>query len=185
MRRLDTTLEGPVLIEPEVHGDERGFFAETFRRNVFEELGVPDEWVQDNHSRSRLGVLRGMHFQRGMAKLVRCARGSIVDVLVDVRDGSPAFGRWEAFELDDRNARQLYAPEGFAHGFCVTSELADVTYKCSTYYDPALEGGFRHDDPDVGIEWPALELAVSERDRDAPLLAELRDRGGLPLSYRA
>jgi dTDP-4-dehydrorhamnose 3,5-epimerase len=180
MRRLDTRLEGPVLIEPVVHGDERGFFCETYRKSVFEELGVVGEWVQDNHSRSRLGVLRGMHFQMGMAKLVRCARGSMVDVLVDVREGSPAFGEWEAYELDDARGLELYAPEGFAHGFCVTSELADVTYKCSTYYDPALEGGFRFDDPAVGIEWPDLELAVSERDRSAPLLSEL---GELPVSY--
>jgi dTDP-4-dehydrorhamnose 3,5-epimerase len=182
MRRLETRLHGPVLIEPSVHGDERGFFQETFRKNVFEELGVAEEWVQDNHSRSRKGVLRGMHFQRGMAKLVRCARGSMVDVLADVREGSPSFGEWESYELDDANGRQLYAPEGFAHGFCVTSDLADVIYKCSTYYDPALEGGFRFDDPAVGIEWPDLELAVSERDRNAPLLDELPE---LPLSYSA
>ena len=169
-----------MLIEPTLHGDERGFFAETYRRNVFVELGLPEDWVQDNHSRSRRGVVRGMHFQRGMAKLVRCARGSILDVLVDVREGSPAFGRWEAFELDDVNGRQLYVPEGFAHGFCVTSELADVIYKCSAYYEPELEGGFRFDDPEVGVEWPELELAVSERDRGAPLLRELAE---LPVSY--
>src|SRR5215210_1076372 len=180
MRRLETRLEGPVLIEPAVHGDERGFFQETYRRNAFAELGVAEDWVQDNHSRSRAGVVRGMHFQRGMAKLVRCARGSIVDVLVDVREGSPALGEWEAYELDDALGRVLYAPEGFAHGFCVTSELADVTYKCSAYYDPELEGGFRFDDPAVGIEWPDLELAVSDRDRSAPLLSELSESGGLP-----
>jgi dTDP-4-dehydrorhamnose 3,5-epimerase len=180
MKRVDTRLDGPVLIEPAVHGDERGFFLETFRRNLFEELGVTEEWVQDNHSRSRLGVLRGMHFQAGMAKLVRCARGSIVDVLVDVREGAPDFGKWEAYELDDARGRVLYAPEGFAHGFCVTSELADVSYKCSAYYDAELEGGFRFDDSAVGIEWPNLELAVSQRDRSAPLLSEL---GDLPVSY--
>jgi dTDP-4-dehydrorhamnose 3,5-epimerase len=180
VRRLDTRLDGPVLIEPALRGDERGFFRETYRRSVFEELGVAEEWVQDNHSRSRLGVLRGMHFQRGMAKLVRCVRGSILDVLVDVREGSPAFGGWEAYELDDERGRELYVPEGFAHGFCVTSELADVTYKCSAYYDPELEGGFRFDDPSVGVEWPELDLVVSERDRSAPLLSEL---GDLPVSY--
>jgi dTDP-4-dehydrorhamnose 3,5-epimerase len=180
MRRLETRLEGPVLIEPAVHGDERGFFQETFRKNVFEELGVAEQWVQDNHSRSRKGVLRGMHFQRGMAKLVRCARGSMVDVLADVREGSPSFGEWESYELDDSNGRQLYAPEGFAHGFCVTSDLADVIYKCSTYYDPALEGGFRFNDPAVGIDWPDLELAVSDRDAGAPLLGELTE---LPVRY--
>jgi dTDP-4-dehydrorhamnose 3,5-epimerase len=174
VRRLDTRLEGPVLIEPVVHGDARGFFTETYRRNVFTELGVLDEFVQDNHSRSRRGVLRGMHFQPGQAKLVRCARGSIVDVVVDIRPGSPAFGRWEAFPLDDEAQRQLYVPDGFAHGFCVTSELADVVYKVSTYYDPVAESGFRFDDPEVGIEWPPdLELEVSARDREAPRLSEL------------
>ena len=174
MRRVDTRLEGPVLIEPVVHGDARGFFQETYRKAVFAELGVHDEFVQDNHSRSRLGVLRGMHFQPGQAKLVRCARGSILDVVVDIRPGSDSFGEWEPFPLDDTDHRQLYVPDGFAHGFCVTSELADVVYKVSTYYDPDAESGFRFDDPEVGIEWPeAIDLQVSERDRNAPLLSEL------------
>jgi dTDP-4-dehydrorhamnose 3,5-epimerase len=175
MRRVDTRLDGPVLIEPVVHGDARGFFQETYRKAVFAELGVHDEFVQDNHSRSSLGVLRGMHFQPGQAKLVRCARGAIVDVVVDIRPGSPAFGSWEAFPLDDETHHQLYVPDGFAHGFCVTSEVADVVYKVSTYYDPAVESGFRFDDPEVGIDWPAgIELQVSARDREAPLLSELR-----------
>jgi dTDP-4-dehydrorhamnose 3,5-epimerase len=174
VRRLETRLEGPVLIEPVAHGDARGFFAETYRRNVLAEFGVHDEFVQDNHSRSRQGVLRGMHFQPGQAKLVRCARGAIVDVVVDIRPGSAAFGRWEAFPLDDETHHQLYVPDGFAHGFVVTSEVADVVYKVSTYYDPAVESGFRYDDPEVGIDWPAgLDLQVSERDRTAPLLSEL------------
>jgi len=174
MRRVDTRLEGPALIEPVVHGDARGFFQETYRKAVFAELGVHDEFVQDNHSRSRLGVLRGMHFQPGQAKLVRCARGSILDVVVDIRPGSQTFGQWEPFPLDDEDHRQLYVPDGFAHGFCVTSELADVVYKVSTYYDPDAESGFRFDDPEVGIEWPeAIDLQVSERDRNAPLLSEL------------
>jgi dTDP-4-dehydrorhamnose 3,5-epimerase len=174
MRRLETQLDGPILIEPTVHGDARGFFQETYRRAVFAELGVHDEFVQDNHSRSRRGVLRGMHFQPGQSKLVRCARGSILDVVVDIRPGSPSFGSWAGFPLDDETHRQLYIPDGFAHGFCVTSELADVVYKVSTYYDPEVESGFRFDDPEVGIEWPAdLELQVSARDREAPLLSEL------------
>jgi dTDP-4-dehydrorhamnose 3,5-epimerase len=173
MRRLETRLEGPILIEPIVHGDERGFFVETYRRSVLEQLGVPDEFVQDNHSRSGRGVLRGMHFQEGMAKLVRCARGSIYDVVADIRPGSRAFGEWEGFELSDEDGRMLYVPDGFAHGFCVLSETADVVYKCSTYYDPELESGFRFDDPEVGIEWPDLELIVSERDRGARGLSEL------------
>jgi dTDP-4-dehydrorhamnose 3,5-epimerase len=174
MRRLETRLEGPLLIEPVAHGDARGFFQETYRKAVFAELGVPEEFVQDNHSRSRRGVLRGMHFQPGQAKLVRCARGGIVDVVVDIRAGSPSFGSWEAFPLDDEAHRQLYVPDGFAHGFCVTSDLADVVYKVSTYYDPAVESGFRFDDPEVGIQWPAdIEFEVSARDREAPLLSEL------------
>ena len=174
MRRIDTRLEGPVLVEPSVHGDARGFFQETYRKQAFAELGVHDDFVQDNHSRSGRGVLRGMHFQPGQAKLVRCARGAILDVVVDIRSGSPGFGAWESFRLDDETHLQLYVPDGFAHGFCVLSELADVVYKVSSYYDPAGESGFRFDDPEVAIAWPGdLELKVSERDRAAPLLSEL------------
>ena len=174
MRRLETNLDGPILREPDVHGDDRGFFVETARANVLAELGISDTFVQHNHSRSAHGVLRGMHFQPGMAKLVRCARGRILDVLVDIRPESQAFGRWEAFELSDENHHQLYCPDGFAHGFCVLSDLADVVYLCSDYYDARRESGFSFDDPDVGIRWPELDLVVSERDRQAPALAELR-----------
>ena len=178
MRRLETRLEGPVLIEPVSHGDARGFFCETYRKNVLAELGVHDEFVQDNHSRSRRGVLRGMHFQPDQAKLVRCARGAIVDVIVDIRPDSSAFGGWEAFPLDDETHHQLYVPDGFAHGFAVTSEIADVVYKVSAYYDPDAESGFRFDDPDVGIEWPSgIDYETSERDRNAPLLRELNRNG--------
>src|SRR5262245_55009431 len=175
MRRLETRLDGPILLEPEVHADARGFFVETARANTLAELGVTDSFVQDNHSRSGRGVLRGMHFQPGMSKLIRCARGAIFDVVADVRPDSPAFGRWEAFELTDENHHQLYCPDGFAHGFCVLSNTADVVYRCSAYYDPARESGFRFDDPEVGIAWPELELQISERDADAPLLSELRE----------
>jgi len=175
VRRLETRLEGPVLLEPEVHGDARGFFVETARANTLAELGIAEEFVQDNQSRSARGVLRGMHFQPGMAKLVRCARGRILDVVVDVRPESTAFGRWESFELSDENHHQLYCPDGFAHGFCVLSDLADVVYRCSAYYDPARERGFRFDDPEVGIDWPELDFSTSERDSAAPLLSELRD----------
>ena len=181
MEALPTRLEGPILLQPTVHRDERGFFIESYRASVLEDLGAGDDWVQDNHSRSRRGIVRGMHFQPGMAKLVRCARGAIVDVLVDIRKGSPTFGEWEAFELDDDNLRILYRPDGFAHGFCVTSEVADVVYKCSTYYDPSAERGIAYDDPAVGIEWPELELVPSERDASAPRLAEVED--GLPFTY--
>ena len=182
MRSIPTTLDGPLLIEPTVHGDQRGFFAETYRANALAGLGIGDDFVQDNHSRSSRGVVRGMHFAigDGQAKLVRCARGSIVDVLVDIRRGSPAYGQWEAYELDDSSLRMLYAPVGFAHGFCVTSEIADVTYKLSSYYDPEVERGFAFNDPEVGIEWPDVELVYSERDATAPRLSEIAD--DLPFS---
>jgi dTDP-4-dehydrorhamnose 3,5-epimerase len=177
MRVLPTSLDGVLLLEPAVHGDDRGFFVETFRANVWGELGIDIEFVQDNHSRSRRGTLRGMHFQTdpGQAKLVRCARGQILDVVVDLRRDSNTFGRWDGHELDDANLRQLWVPVGFAHGFCVLSEEADVVYKCSSYYDPATEAGIAYDDPDVGIAWPDLELLVSERDRSAPRLADVAE----------
>jgi dTDP-4-dehydrorhamnose 3,5-epimerase len=177
MRALPTRLQGVLVLAPDVHGDDRGFFAETFRANVWEELGVDVDFVQDNHSRSRRGTLRGMHFQThpGQAKLVRCARGSVLDVVVDLRRGSDTFGQWEGHELDDATLRQLWVPVGFAHGFCVLSEEADVVYKCSSYYDPATEAGIAYDDPGVGIVWPDLELTVSERDRTAPRLADVAD----------
>jgi dTDP-4-dehydrorhamnose 3,5-epimerase len=181
MRRLPTRLDGLVLLEPAIHGDARGFFLESYRANVWAEHGVGDAFVQDNHSRSGRGVLRGMHFSigDGQAKLVRCARGRILDVVVDLRRASPTYGDWESVELDDEAARQLYVPVGFAHGFCVLSTIADVTYKCSTYYDGAVERGFRYDDPDVAITWPGdMSLLVSERDRQAPALAEIA--AGLP-----
>ncbi|MGH2941889.1 MAG: dTDP-4-dehydrorhamnose 3,5-epimerase [Solirubrobacteraceae bacterium] len=181
MRQIDTRLEGPILLEPAVHGDARGFFLESYRANVWAEHGIGDVFVQDNHSRSARGVLRGMHFSigAGQAKLVRCARGAILDIVVDLRRRSPTYGEWEGHELDETSARQLYVPIGFAHGFCVLSEVADVTYKCSSYYDPAVERGFRYDDPDVGIGWPQdMALLVSQRDIDAPALREIA--GGLP-----
>jgi len=182
MERLATRLEGPVLVAPAIHGDHRGFFSEAYRRNVFGALGVDDEFVQDNHSRSGRGIVRGMHYQPGMAKLVRCVRGAIFDVVVDLRRGSPSFGEWEAFELDDANLHQLYVPDGFGHGFCVTSETADVIYKCSAYYDPAAEAGIAYDDPDMGIEWPeGIELVPSERDASAPRLRDVQD--DLPFTY--
>jgi dTDP-4-dehydrorhamnose 3,5-epimerase len=185
VKRLDTTLEGPVLIEPVVHGDARGFFLETYRAGTYAELGIHDDFVQDNHSRSRRGVVRGMHFQlgRGMSKLVRCARGAILDVLVDVRQGSPTFGEWEAVELDDERHLQLYCPIGFAHGFCVLSDVADVVYLTDEYYDPELDSGFSYADPEVGIDWPDIELIPSARDERAPLLREIADE--LPFRYRS
>lgn len=185
MKRLDTRLEGPILIEPKLLGDERGFFCETYRRNVYADLGIPEEMVQDNHSRSGRGIVRGMHFQigAGAAKLVRCARGAIVDVVVDVRRGSPTFGQWEAFELTDDNMRMAYCPIGFAHGFCVISDVADVIYKQSHYYSDATERGIAYDDPEVGIDWPlpADQLIPSRRDAIAPRLSDIAD--DLPFVY--
>ena len=172
-------MDGPVLVEPVVHGDDRGFFVETFRKTELSELGLPEgsEFVQENHSRSSHGVVRGMHMQvgQGMAKLVRCARGAIVDVIVDVRLGSPSYGKWQAFELTDANHHQLLVPVGFAHGFCVTSEVADVIYRQTDYYDPELERGIAPNDPHVGISWPIpeKEMMLSKRDADAPLLREI------------
>jgi dTDP-4-dehydrorhamnose 3,5-epimerase len=184
MRRLDTRLEGVIRLEPVVHGDARGFFHESYRKNVYSDLGIEDDFVQHNHSRSRRGVLRGMHFQQGMAKLVRCARGAIFDAVVDIRRGSPSFGQWEAYELNDDGLHSLYVPDGFAHGFLTLSETADVVYACSSYYDPELDRGIRYDDPDVGIEWPAVEeLTVSDRDAAAPTLREIEAE--LPFSYRS
>jgi dTDP-4-dehydrorhamnose 3,5-epimerase len=177
MERLPTKLDGLVLLAPTVHGDERGFFVETFRADAWAQHGVPTDFVQDNHSRSRRGTIRGIHFQThpGQGKLVRVARGTVYDVVVDLRRGSDTFGEWESVELDDERGLQLYIPVGFGHGFCVTSEVADFVYKCTSYYDAATEAGFRFDDPDVGIEWPDVELLYSERDRTAPRLAEIAD----------
>jgi dTDP-4-dehydrorhamnose 3,5-epimerase len=166
------------------HLDERGFFQETFRCNAYAELGIRDQFVQDNHSRSVQGVVRGMHFQvgNGLAKLVRCARGAILDVVVDIRRGSPTFGEWEAFELTDENFHQIYCPIGFAHGFCVLSEQADVMYKQTAYYDDALERGISYNDPDVAIAWPqGIHLMPSARDASAPLLKEIESE--LPFVY--
>jgi len=176
-RQLETQLDGVVLIEPEVHGDERGFLVETFRDNGWRELGVEVEFVQENHSRSGRGILRGLHFQTrpGQAKLVRCLRGLIWDVAVDLRRDSPTHRRWEGYELDDARHRQLFVPAGFGHGFCVLSDQADVAYKLSSYYDPTTEAGIAWDDPDVRVEWPISEPILSERDRTAPRLAEIAD----------
>jgi dTDP-4-dehydrorhamnose 3,5-epimerase len=185
MRLLDTRLEGPKLIKPTVFRDPRGFFCETYRQSALAELGVVEEMVQDNHSRSQRGVVRGMHFTigEGVAKLVRCARGAILDVVVDIRRGSPTFGQWEAFALDEDNMHIAYCPIGFAHGFCALSDQVDVLYKQSGYYSPETDRGIRYDDPDVGIEWPAgLALTPSERDAQAPLLREVADE--LPFEYR-
>ena len=176
-RRLETRLDGVVLIEPAVHGDSRGFLVETYRFDAWAELGVGEAFVQHNQSRSVKDTLRGIHFQTspGQAKLVRCPRGRIFDVAVDLRRESPTFGEWEGHVLDDVEHRQLLVPVGFGHGFCVLSEEADVSYLLSSVYDPATEAGIAWDDLEVGIEWPVETPLLSDRDRSAPRLAEVAD----------
>ena len=177
MKITPTAIDGVLVLEPRVFGDSRGFFFESFNQNAFDAaVGARFEFVQDNHSRSGHGIVRGMHFQigDGAAKLVRCARGAILDVVVDIRRGSPTFGEWEGFVLSDENLHQLCCPVGFAHGFCVLSDVADVMYKQAPYYDQALERGIAYDDPDVAIAWPSgIELKASERDSNAPLLRDV------------
>ena len=172
-RRLPTQIEDLILLEPEVHGDERGFLVETFRESELGELGIDVHFVQDNHSRSQGPVLRGIHIQRGQAKLVRCPRGKIWDVAVDLRPDSPTYKRWEGHELDGELHRQLFVPAGFGHGFCVLSDEAHVLYRLSSYYDPELESGIAWNDREIGVEWPIDDPLLSDRDRNAPPLAEV------------
>jgi dTDP-4-dehydrorhamnose 3,5-epimerase len=174
---LETKLDGVVLIEPQVHGDSRGFMLESFSRDAWAELGVGVEFVQHNHSRSSKGTLRGIHFQTepGQAKLVRCPRGAILDVAVDLRRGSPTYGQWEAHVLDDERHHQLFVPVGFGHGFAVLSDVADVTYLVSSLYDPLTEAGIAWDDPEVGVDWQVEDPLLSERDKSAPKLSEVAE----------
>lgn len=166
------SLKGPRLIKPKIFQDNRGFFLESFSPAIEKEIG---SFIQDNHSFSKKGTIRGMHFQSspGQAKLVRVASGKILDVVVDIRKESPTFGKWEGVVLDGENHEQLFVPIGFAHGFCVLSDEAHVLYKVSSPYNPETEKGFRFDDPDVGIEWPATEPILSERDKTTPYLKEI------------
>lgn len=172
-------LAGLIRVAPKVFRDERGFFLESYRADAYRAAGIDATFVQDNHSRSTRGVIRGMHFQTapGQAKLVRVASGRIWDVAVDLRAGSPTQGQWHAVELDAESHHQLYVPVGFAHGFCVLSEVADVIYKVSSVYDAATERGFAWDDPEVGIAWPLAALGgpavVSARDAAAPRYREV------------
>jgi len=172
---LETTLPGVLILEPKVYGDARGFFMESYNRRRFAELGLPTEFVQDNHSRSARHVLRGLHYQirQPQGKLVRVVRGAVFDVAVDLRRASPRFGRWVGVELSEDNRRMLWIPPGFAHGFLVLSETADFLYKTTDYYAPAYERCIRWDDPDIGIAWPlAGEPVLSTKDREGRLLRE-------------
>ncbi len=173
-----TALPGVVIVEPDVHRDARGFFLETYREERYHAGGITSRFVQDNHSRSTRGTLRGLHAQveRPQAKLVRVVEGSVFDVAVDVRRGSPSFGKWVGVSLSAENFRQLYLPEGFAHGFCVTSEVAEFEYKCSDVYAPETEIVVAWNDPAIGIDWPVADPLLSDRDRNAPTLAEQEHR---------
>lgn len=169
------SLEGCVLVKPRVFTDARGFAMESFKRGDFIEAGIPGDFVQDNHSRSVKGVLRGLHYQRGAAaqgKLVRCVRGAILDVGVDIRRDSPTFGKWLAVELSADNAHMIYFPPTFAHGFLVLSDEAEVLYKCTAEYSPADEGGIRWDDPQVSVDWGVASPILSARDCGLPYLKD-------------
>ena len=176
MNIIKTVLEDVVIIEPEVFRDNRGFFMETYSRDRYKEAGVVCDFVQDNLSYSVKGTLRGLHFQikRPQAKLVQVITGEIFDVAVDIRPGSSTFGKWTGVYLSEKNKRQLFIPEGFAHGFCVISETAHFLYKCSNFYFQHDEGGIIWSDPDIGIDWPVKDPIVSEKDKQLPHLFEIR-----------
>lgn len=180
MKLLRTVLPGVLIIEPQVHGDARGFFQETYHAQRYIDAGITLPFVQDNHSRSGQGVLRGLHLQleHPQGKLVRVSQGSVFDVAVDVRRGSPTFGKWAGVTLSEDNFRQFYIPPGFAHGFLALSERVDFIYKCTDYYYPDDEVGVLWNDPDIGVAWPdvGMEYRLSERDRRNPRLCELIDR---------
>lgn len=180
MKATPTALPDVLLIEGVVHTDARGQFVERFHAGKFADLGLHETWMQDNHVRSGRGVLRGLHFQarRPQGKLVTVLRGTIFDVAVDIRRASPHFGAWVGVELDEHRAQSLWVPPGFAHGYCVLSETADVYYKCTTLYDPADEGGVRWDDASLAIPWPVTEPVLSDKDRALPPLSHVR--GDLP-----
>ncbi|BCS33170.1 dTDP-4-dehydrorhamnose 3,5-epimerase [Luteitalea sp. TBR-22] len=176
MRVLKTALPGVVIIEPRVFRDERGFFLETYHATRYAEAGLDVAFVQDNHSRSRKGTLRGLHFQRTrpQGKLVRVVEGEIYDVAADIDPSSPTYGQWVGVALSADNFHQIYVPPGYAHGFCVVSEVAQVEYKCTEFYDPADEGGVMWNDPVLGVSWPVETPVLSERDTRHPPLAPPR-----------
>ena len=172
---IETSLPGVIFIEPHVYGDNRGLFLETFHQEKYSQGGIPAVFVQDNHSFSVKNTLRGLHYQLNhpQAKLVYAVTGAIFDVAVDIRRGSPHFGKWTGLVLSAENHKQLYIPQGFAHGFCVLSESADVTYKCSDFYSPEDECGILWSDPSIGIEWPVREPLLSRKDANSPALHEI------------
>ena len=179
MNVKETKLSGVLIVEPDVFADERGFFLETWSTTRYEEAGIPGPFVQDNVSLSRKGILRGLHFQhpQSQGKLVQILSGEVVDVAVDIRVDSPTFGQWISEVLSGTNHRQIYVPPGLAHGYCVTSETALFSYKCTDFYDPATEGGIIWNDPDLGIDWPVDEPLLSPKDAGYPRLKDIsRDK---------
>lgn len=175
MNVIKTKLAGAIIIEPKVFGDHRGFFMETYQRDRYMEAGISLDFIQDNHSRSSKGVLRGLHFQKTkpQGKLVRVVRGEVFDVAVDIREDSATFGQWEGVLLTEDNKRQFYVPPGFAHGFVTLSDTADFEYKCTDYYDPTDEGSIRWNDPQIGVEWTIDKPQLSDKDAMAPLLCDV------------
>ena len=175
MNFVPSAIPGVIIIEPDVHQDRRGFFLETYHAEKYRAGGIPDVFVQDNQSRSTVGTVRGLHLQlqRPQGKLIRVIEGEIFDVAVDVRRGSPTFGRWVGVRLSAANFKQCYIPKGFAHGFAVVSEVAQVEYKCTDVYDAASEIGIAWDDPAIGIEWPVSDAVLSDRDKRHPRLADV------------
>ena len=177
MNVVKTKLSGCVIIQPKVFGDERGFFLETFQADKYADLaGINLPFVQDNHSRSSKGVLRGLHFQKTkpQGKLVRVVSGAVYDVAVDIRQSSPTFGQWEGVILSEENKTQFWVPPGFAHGFAVLSDTADFEYKCTDYYDPSDEGSILWNDPSLNISWPIDNPILSDKDSSAPRLADFK-----------
>jgi len=176
VRFIPASIPGVIVIEPDVHVDVRGFFLETYHSEKYRAGGIADVFVQDNHSRSMRGTIRGLHLQlqRPQGKLIRVIEGEIFDVAVDVRRGSPTFGKWVGVTLSAENFKQAYIPKGFAHGFAVTSAVAQVEYKCTDVYDSSSEIGISWDDPDIGIDWPMSEPVLSDRDKRHPRLADAR-----------
>lgn len=179
MNAIETRLKGVLIIEPVVFGDQRGFFKETFQIERYLQIGIDLSFVQDNYSRSQKGVLRGLHLQasRPQGKLVSCSRGAVYDVAVDVDPASPTFGVYVGVELTEENHRQLWIPPGFAHGFCVLSDVADFQYKCTDLYLPEDEAGLVWNDPEVGIKWPVTNPILSEKDQRLPTLAQIYASG--------
>lgn len=175
MNVIQTDLPGVFIIEPKVHGDSRGFFVETWHLERYEGLGMPSRFVQDNLSFSAHGILRGLHFQHPNAqgKLVYVLQGEVFDVAVDIRIGSPTFGQWTGTILSENNKRQMYVPAGYAHGFCVTGPHALFAYKVTEFYDAEADGGILWSDPDIAVDWPILQPALSEKDRNAPRLKDM------------